>query len=160
MDKLTLNVGCGERVFKEYPAGHKCINFDERKLPQVDEVGDVRDLPFPDEHFDYILASDIIEHFPIAQTADVLKEWRRVLKVGGLIEIRTPNMSWALEHYAKNKDAKFVSYHIFGGQDYSGNFHYVMFDKKWFTNISNSLNFNVYSYEEIGSNFIIKLRKL
>ena len=87
--KLTLNVGCGDRTYDEYPDGHKCINYDERaNLKKVDEVGDVRDLSrFPDEHFDYILASDIIEHFPIAETEKILTEWKRVLKVGGVMII-------------------------------------------------------------------------
>ena len=43
--KLTLNLGCGERTFKEYPNGYKCINYDERTLNGVDMVGNVKDLP-------------------------------------------------------------------------------------------------------------------
>jgi len=158
--KLTLNVGCGERTFKEYPEGYKCINYDERKLDGVDEVGDVRDLPFPDEHFDYILASDIIEHFPVSETEDLLKEWRRVLKRSGIIEIKTPNMLWFVEHYAKYRDAKFASFHIFGGQDYPGNFHYVMFDRIWLNNIINRCGFFEVGYEEEGSNFVMKIMKM
>jgi predicted SAM-dependent methyltransferase len=71
--KRTLNIGCGERTFKEYPPQHECTNYDERRtLKNVDVVGDARTLPFEDDYFDYILASDIIEHFPIAKTHDVL----------------------------------------------------------------------------------------
>ena len=160
MDKLSLNLGCGTRIFKEYPDGYKCINYDERNLPNVDQVGDVGDLPFPDEHFNYILASDIIEHFPVSQTDILLKEWSRVLTPGGIIEIRTPNLKWAVEHYVDNKYAKFVSYHIFGGQDYSGNFHYVIFDRFWLYDIILRNGFMEIAYEEVGSNFIMKVKKI
>ena len=77
--KYTLNVGCGERTFEEYPEGYKCINFDRRDLDCVDEVGDVKDLSrWKNGHFEYILASDIIEHFPISETDSILTEWKRV----------------------------------------------------------------------------------
>jgi predicted SAM-dependent methyltransferase len=161
--KLTLNVGCGDRTFPEYPAGYDCINYDERAdLRKVDEVGDVRDLSrFPDEHFDYILASDIIEHFPIAQTDKVLTEWKRVLKQGGIIEFRMPNLRVICEKYVKGThDAKHTSWLLYGGQGYSGNFHYVGFDKKWFSSILVANGFEVISYEETGNNFEIKGRKL
>jgi len=160
VDKLSLNLGCGERTYKEYPDGYKCINYDERNLPNVDQVGDVKKLPFPNEYFHYILASDIIEHFPISMTAGLIKEWSRVLVRGGVMEIRTPNFKWAVEHYIKNRDAKFVSFHIFGGQDYPGNFHYVIFDRFWLKNGMLRNGFKEVSYEEEGSNFIMKVEKV
>ena len=57
-NKVTLNVGCGERTYDFYPDDrHTCINFDERPLDCVNQVGDVRDLSrFPDQTFNYILA--------------------------------------------------------------------------------------------------------
>jgi predicted SAM-dependent methyltransferase len=158
--KLTLNVGCGTRVFDEYPKGYKCINMDGRHLPKVHVIGDVRKIPYQDEYFDYILASDIIEHFPLSQTKQVLAEWRRVLKRGGILEMRTPNMEWMAKEYMKKKDCKWVSYHIFGGQDYSGNFHYVIFDGRWLEELCATIRLQKIEYEEKGSNFIMKVRKL
>jgi len=161
--KLTLNVGCGERTYKEYPPGHKCINYDEREnLNNIDEVGDVRDLSkFPDENFDYILASDIIEHFPIVETDKVLAEWKRVLTVGGIIEFRMPNLKVICKKYIDGKhDAKHTSWLLYGGQGYSGNFHYVGYDKQWFSSILETNGFEVFDYKEIGNNFEIKGRKI
>lgn len=161
MAKKTLNLGCGDRTYKEYPEGYTCINFDSRaNLEVVDVVGDVRDLSmFKDGEFDYILASDILEHFPISETEKLLREWSRVLVRFGTLEIRTPNMKWAAWYYAKTGDAKFVSYHIFGGQDHSGNFHYVMFDVKWLSDICVPLGFEVIEVKEIDSNIFMKLNK-
>ena len=158
--KRTLNLGCGERTFKEYPEGYKCINYDERDLPNIDQVGDVKKLPFEDGSFDYVLASDIIEHFPISITDSLLREWQRVLCPNGILEIRTPNLKWAALYYAQTGEAKFVSHHIFGGQDYPGNFHYVMFDRFWLNNIMLRHGLSETDYVEEGSNFILKVRKV
>lgn len=161
--KLTLNVGCGERAFKEYPPGYKCINFDAREtLKQVDEIGDVRDLSkFPDEHFDYILASDIIEHFPGAQTNKILTEWKRVLIVGGIMEFRMPNFAEICKRYVAGQyDAKLTSWLLYGGQDYSGNFHYVGFDRQFFGSIILPLGFKEVEYKDADNNFEAKYQKL
>jgi len=156
----TLNLGCGERTYSEYPNGSLCVNMDTRALPNVDIIGDVENLKFQDKEFDYILASDIIEHFPISKTESLLKGWARVLNIGGIIEIRTPNLAWIAKHYAEHKDAKFASYHIMGGQDYVGNFHYVIFDIPWLTGICKNIGLEVIDSSEVGSNFIIKARRV
>lgn len=160
--KKTLNLGCGERVYKEYPEGYTCINLDKRSdLVGVDVIGSVEDLnSFKANEFDYILASDIIEHFPISRTVLLLKEWARVLKHGGIIEIRTPNMEWVAEYYTRTRDAKFVSYHIFGAQDYEGNYHYVIFDPLWLTELCSEAGLMVINVERLsGSNFILRAYK-
>ena len=159
--KLTLNVGCGERTFKEYPEGYKCINIDERDLTNVDKIMDVHKLDFSDEYFDYIFASDIIEHFPIAETKDILIEWKRVLKIGGVIEFRMPNLKVICKKYINEKhDTKKTSWLLYGGQGYSGNFHYVGFDRGWFKLIIEPLGFKEIEYNEIGNNFEIKVKKI
>jgi 6-phosphogluconate dehydrogenase (decarboxylating) len=59
----------------------------------------------------------------------------------------------------EDKIAKFVSYHIFGGQNYPGNFHHVMFDRAWLFHILKPLGLLEVYYEEEGSNFIGKYVK-
>jgi len=161
---LALNIGSGDRVYDEYPKkdGFKCINLDKRlTLDRVDVAAHVGKLPFADETFDYILASDIIEHFPLKYTKSLLVEWSRILKGDCVLEIRTPNLKWVQNFYRAGKNAKFVSHHIFGGQDYPGNFHYVMFDRAWLNQICNSAGlFEVYYWDApADSNFILKVVK-
>ncbi|MCK4528476.1 class I SAM-dependent methyltransferase [candidate division WOR-3 bacterium] len=161
MEKITLNIGCGERTFKEYPEGYKCINIDERDLSNVDKVMDIRRLEFPDEYFDYILASDIIEHFPISETKDILTEWKRVLKSGGIIEFRIPNLKVICKRYIDGEaDTKHTSWLLYGGQSYSGNFHYVGFDKEWFSSICAGCGLKEIEYREEGNNFVMKVMKV
>lgn len=159
--KYTLNIGCGERTFKEYPEGYKCINIDERDLSNVDKVMDVRKLEFFNEYFDYILASDIIEHFPIFKTEDILTEWKRVLKINGIIEFRMPNLKEICKKYINgDHGAKYTSWLLYGGQSYSGNYHYVCFERDWFKSIIESLGFKEIEYMDEGNNFIMKVQRV
>lgn len=159
MGGYTLNVGCGEHIINECPTGYKCINVDNRNLPGVDIVADAKQLPFEDEYFDYIIASDIIEHFPIFETGKLVHEWARVLKVGGTIKVRTPSLKFLSEHYVKYHDASFISKHVFGGQDYPGNFHYVIFDRMWLGVIFKQFGMSEVDYKEEETNFIAKYFK-
>lgn len=167
MKKLTLNVGCGDRTYDEYPTGFTCVNFDTRRsLGKVDVVGDARVLPFEGGRFDYILASDIIEHFPIKETGAVLKEWCRVLKSNGIIEFRLPNIAAVCKYYVTVENvlpedkARYTSWLLYGGQEYTGNFHYVAFDRAWFRSICSGMGLKEVSYKEDGFNMIIKMLKL
>ena len=161
--KLTLNVGCGERTYEEYPSDHKCINYDARNIPgHTDVVGDVRDLSiYRDEYFNYILASDIIEHFPILETPMILKEWGRILKPGGIIEFRLPDLDAICRAYVeKRQDARLTSWLLYGGQDYPGNFHFVCFDRQFLNSIIVPIGFKEVNYVNSGNNFEIKFRKI
>jgi SAM-dependent methyltransferase len=52
-------------------------------------VGDVRDLPFVDDHFDLIYSMGTIEHFD--DTQEAIAEIARVLKPGGRAIVGVPN---------------------------------------------------------------------
>jgi len=48
-------------------------------------------LPFENNAFDLVYASHILEHVPWYQTERVLREWVRILKPGGRLEIWVPD---------------------------------------------------------------------
>ncbi|MDO8639225.1 MAG: methyltransferase domain-containing protein [Candidatus Daviesbacteria bacterium] len=69
-------------------------------------IGNAEKLPFPENSFDKIVMSEIIEH--VKDDIRVLKEARRVLKQGGILVLTTPNknypflwdpVNWILEHF-------------------------------------------------------------
>jgi ubiquinone/menaquinone biosynthesis C-methylase UbiE len=62
--------------------------------PDADlRVGSVTDLPWPDESFDRVQFSDVIEHLDPEQTVPALREFRRVLRPGGYLLVHTaPNL--------------------------------------------------------------------
>lgn len=54
--------------------------------------GDVTALPWPDETFDRVQCSDVVEHLDAPQMVPAFREFRRVLKPGGYVLIHTaPN---------------------------------------------------------------------
>ena len=91
--KIVLDLGCGYSP-NYIPEGESIrVDIDPRTNPDV--VGDVRILPFEDCFADVVYASHILEHFSFKETIRILKEWTRVLKVGGKMIIVVPNLKWA-----------------------------------------------------------------
>jgi SAM-dependent methyltransferase len=81
-----LNLGCGLDIKNGW------INVDRVALPGVDVVHDleVLPLPFPDDHFEYILCQDVLEHLDFV---NVLRDVWRILKTGGVVHIRVPHFT-------------------------------------------------------------------
>ena len=72
--------------------------------PEVDVVADLaKRLPFEDGAFDLVYMSHVLEHVPWFKTVDVLVEVRRILKVGGMVEIWVPDFGLIVEGYLKGE---------------------------------------------------------
>jgi len=84
-----LNLGCGKDIRRGVD---DWVNVDLVGLPGVDLVVNVRHpLPFPENEFDFILASHIIEHVTFEEKLPLIVELWRVAKCGATIEIMCPN---------------------------------------------------------------------
>jgi predicted SAM-dependent methyltransferase len=90
---VRLHIGCGQESIPGW------INVDNRALPGVDRVLDVREgLPFEDVAAIY--AEHFLEHLPLEDGMAFLRECRRVLKPAGVLRLSTPNLDWVyLTHY-------------------------------------------------------------
>jgi SAM-dependent methyltransferase len=111
-----LDIGCGEN---RRPG---LIGIDFRKSVSPDVVADARMLPFRDESLDYAFSSHIIEHFSHREVAEALSEWARVLKKGGTMEIRCPDLrARALLFFLRPSWGNVKD--IYGGQSYNGDQH-------------------------------------
>jgi ubiquinone/menaquinone biosynthesis C-methylase UbiE len=62
--------------------------FSERGLSGEFVLGDVRELPFPDESFDFVYAGGVVEHF--LETDRAVAEMARVLRPGGRLLLTVP----------------------------------------------------------------------
>ncbi len=60
-------------------------------IPGLDFYGDaVGPLPWPDGHFDLIVAVDVLEHISYRHTDRALTEWARVIRPGGKLYVQVP----------------------------------------------------------------------
>ncbi|GAA4614803.1 class I SAM-dependent methyltransferase [Saccharopolyspora hordei] len=118
---LDLGCGAGRHAFELYRRGADVIAFDqdvaelenvaamfaamkaENQVPDGANAqtvsGDALDLPFPDGHFDVVIASEIMEHIPEDEKA--MREMVRVVKPGGRVVVTVPRawpekICWAL----------------------------------------------------------------
>jgi SAM-dependent methyltransferase len=108
----VIDVGCGagRHAFEAYRRGADVVAFDRdaselrsvgailRAMAEKGEapagasakvvLGDALNLPYADETFDCVIASEILEHVP--QDAAAIAELIRVLKVGGTLAVSVP----------------------------------------------------------------------
>ncbi|HLZ60946.1 MAG TPA: methyltransferase domain-containing protein [Ktedonosporobacter sp.] len=63
-----------------------CPDIDLARVSFVE--GDALQMPFPDQHFDWIETDFFIQFFSAAEKVALFKEWYRVLKPGGIITTR------------------------------------------------------------------------
>jgi SAM-dependent methyltransferase len=108
----VIDVGCGagRHAFEAYRRGADIVAFDRdeselrsvetvlREMAETGEaprdalakvvVGDALSLPYADETFDCVIASEILEHVP--QDDAAIAELIRVLKVGGTLAVSVP----------------------------------------------------------------------
>jgi len=94
LDAKTLEVAKGKLSDK----------FDNKLLYET-QIGE--ELNYPDDSFDRLIATHVLEH--IYQPHLVLKEWRRVVKNGGILSIlipTDPGVAWRLgRHLGPRKNA-------------------------------------------------------
>lgn len=96
--RLVLDAGCGTAQLSVplMELGHEVVGVDvseamlARALVKVQpgwrtnfEIGDVRDMDFPDGHFDAVVVSKLFQHVPSWELA--VDEIRRVTKPGGYL---------------------------------------------------------------------------
>ncbi len=86
-DARILDVGCGQKPYQRFFKGIY-MGIDHEQNTKADIVCDSTSIPLPDNSFDGILATQVLEH-----TADVpgtLREINRLLKPGGICFISVP----------------------------------------------------------------------
>lgn len=92
-----LDFGCGSKPYKSFFKNTKSyigvdykIEGREERQREVDVFYDGKNIPFEDKKFDSILCTEVLEH--VFNVEELLKEFNRILKVGGKALITTPFM--------------------------------------------------------------------
>ncbi|MCP3939532.1 MAG: methyltransferase domain-containing protein [Actinomycetia bacterium] len=120
-----LNLGCGW----DHRDGYLNVDFQDYHNPDL--VADVRDLSMlPSESFVEIIAQDVLEHLERRDTRPALTEWARLLKDGGTVVLRVPDIIGVARLIDREKSVEHhetMVHALFGTQAYSGDYHYVGF---------------------------------
>lgn len=94
MSRRLLNLGCGHRFHPDWE------NVDFVAAAPAVRAHDLRQgVPYPDESFDFVYHSHLLEHFPKRAAPLFLRECRRVLKPGGVIRVVVPDLERIVELY-------------------------------------------------------------
>lgn len=120
---LEGGCGIGDKVYSLKKLNYDVIGIDnaiktienvKKEIPEINvKIGDIRNLPFPDNHFAGYWSLGVIEHF-YGGYIEILSEMKRVLKPKGFLFITFPYMS----PFRKFK-AKIHLYKIFNNAFYN-----------------------------------------
>lgn len=145
-----LDFGCGNKPYKHLFNVEQYVGMDiknkahNHENESIDIIYDGRHIPFDNECFDCIFASEVFEH--VFNLEEILNELNRVLKEEGVILITLPFV-W----YQHEKPNDFARYTVFGIKYIleKCNFKMIVHEKSssWFETVIQL--WNSYLYETI-----------
>lgn len=109
---VNLHLGCGKRYIPGF------IHIDLSTYDHIDYVHDIRTLPmFEDNTVNLIYACHVISYFDRLEIVDVLKEWRRVLKLDGILRLSVTDFEVVSKLYNEGYTLNDILGPIFGRWD-------------------------------------------
>ena len=95
---LKLHLGCGAVFLPGF------VHIDLAEFDYVRYHQDVRDLSrFSDDSIGLIYACHVLEYFDLQEAAGALREWRRVLKPGGVLRLAVPDFDKLTQVYHQHE---------------------------------------------------------
>lgn len=127
---MKLHIGCGAKRIPGF------LHVDIKPLPGIDYVSDAQTLPHADGTIDMIYACHVLEHFGRHEYMDVLAEWSRALRPGGLLRLAVPDFAACAALYMEGRLERGlldILGLISGGQRDRFDFHKMIFDAPFLT---------------------------
>ncbi len=130
-DELLVHLGCGAVDVPGF------VNIDARPARHVHHVQGIERLGmFADGSVSLIYASHCLEHVPHRKVLEVLREWCRVLRRGGVVRLSVPDFDLMLAIYEQTgRDIRNIQMPLMGSQNYRQNFHYTCFNEAELTRL-------------------------
>jgi len=92
---MKLHLGCGKRNF-----GESWVHIDGSDYDHI-RYHNIEKLNFDKGSVYIIYASHVLEYFDREEAVEVLTEWKRVLKDGGILRLAVPDFKSMAELYVK-----------------------------------------------------------
>ncbi len=126
---MKLHLGCGKKFLK----GYKHIDYSN--YDHIDWVKPIFPLDFiDDESVIEIYSSHALEYFDFEKVYEVLNDWKRCLKKGGLLRLSVPDFEKLIDVYKLNdSNIEKIIGPLFGRWEFSKDefiYHRCVFNKK------------------------------
>ncbi len=143
--ETRINMGCGEVKLAGY------INCDIQGCSDI--RCNMQNLPFKDNFADEISCHHSLEHIPQNEIVPTLKDWFRVLKPGGILDLGIPDIELCTKEFLNANEKQrwnWNIYTIYGIQTDKGQFHMNGLSLNRAKELLNSVGFNIldsYNYD-------------
>jgi len=106
---MNLHLGCDKRYIPGF------VHIDLADYPHIDHRHDIRSLPMiHSDTADLIYVCHAFEYFDRVEVADVLHEWRRVLRTGGILRLAVPDFESLVHVYKRYGDLSLIHGPLYG----------------------------------------------
>ncbi len=157
-DIKILEVSGGPR-----PLSAEYLNIDISDAPEVDFVANILEpIAFDMETIDKIVSVATLEHFNTNDVREILKDFYRLLKKGGKIEIGVPSIEKIFTQYKIRGCDDVVLRYLHGGLKDQYDIHLFVVDAKRFIQELESVGFikvheETYDFPRHGADFMMKI---
>lgn len=141
---MKLNVGCGFDKKEGY------VNIDKYDT-SADRQMSVDKLEYEDNSVEEIFSSHVLEHNSRYEIPKILKEWNRVLQVGGRLNLLIPNLEWVFRNWLSKPENERWGFYldtVFGLETNEGEFHKTGFTKDRIRKLLISAGFEIEKIED------------
>jgi predicted SAM-dependent methyltransferase len=150
-----LNVGCG------YDKREGYLNVDLHGFHDPDLIADARDLQMlPGDFYEELVAQDVLEHLKREDIHRALREWNRVLVIGGRIHIRTSDLislgRWLTDSNDPERH-RLVVHLTFGTQAYEGDYHLCGFTELLLRDYLSSSGFDQITFGPLYDDWLLQV---
>lgn len=91
----VLDAGAGRQAYRKlierYAGSYESLDKDDAD-GATDHVADVQSMPLPDETYDTLVCTQVLQHVPDPGAA--MKEMARTLRRGGMLILSAPHLVW------------------------------------------------------------------
>ncbi len=166
--KMLITMHKGKKMLEicggKKPLSNTFINVDILDYPTVDVVADIlKPLPFETHSIDRIVSVATLEHFNVEDLKTILKEFYRLLKHDGVLEIGVPSLTNIFHYYQEHGCDDLVLRYLHGGLKDEHDIHLCILDFKRFKALMEEAGFgNIeqvdYDFPRHDKAFMMKIR--